>query len=62
MRPGQHPWLEIPTDEDGLLLKHQWLDGRFRRENNGVDLMCVLLHCYRVRQVEPLGEAERHSS
>ncbi len=41
-----------PTDKDKLLLKHQWLDRRFRCEDNNVELTHVQPHYYCVRQVK----------
>ncbi len=48
--------MENPTDKDRLLLKHQWLDRRFRCEDdNNVAFKNVQPHYYRVRQVETCG-------
>ncbi len=41
-------WVENPTGEDRLLLKHQLCP----TEDNGVDFMRVQSHYYRVQQVE----------
>ncbi len=45
--------MENPTDKDRLLLKHQWLDRRFRCEDNNVTFTNVQPHHYLARQVEP---------
>ncbi len=42
-------WREIPTDKDGLLLKHQWLDRRFRYEDKNVAFTNVQPHYYTIQ-------------
>ncbi len=46
-------WMENPTKKDGLLPKHQWLDSRFRCEDNNFAFTNVQPHYFRVLQVEP---------
>ncbi len=46
-------WMESPNDKGMVLLKHQWLDRRFRCQDNNVAFTNVQPHYYRVRLVEP---------